>query len=1369
MKRLMTCLAAAVAVLTASARIVDKQSFEETFGDFNSRGGEDDSSLVAYDNDGPAFAAPYDFSGFGAKYLSIDTGDATLWRTNTVDEGNVYFDMAMKFMPTAAGDEPDAADNKIVVYQNAESNIVVVAGASAADRTATTYTTTTKLDAGTWARLTISAEQKTGETGLFFKVYLGGTLLTDGTVSEFPSLTADTTVNEVGFSGSGALDNFIARTTDPFNHPASYVASVGGSDGEYYATFADALADGHETVTINGNPFRTADGEAYDAENNPYVIASVEDLLALMYGGDKTASYVQTANIDMDGIAPFPGIADFSGVYDGGGFAISNLTLKVAEYTGVFRKVTGTVEDLTVADMGFPAGSAGSFGCAIVGKAEGNAVLRGLTAEGTFCGGAAATHNTAAIAVLVETTAGNGTVKIENCVNNATVYGYHHRIGGILAYTRKGGGVSISNCVNNGTLSWTNNNGSNSGNPGVPRGISGIVACPEGTETVSVKDCANMGDFTVNNATNATLVASAVGDIVGHAYSSGTVVDNGGNTYRAATGLIGGIDANATISRCPYAMASTVDEVEYLTTIKQADLVAGNTYTLVADVAAAETPVFTLNAAGDTISFKTNGFEFAGTVAVNDASTLAATVSTVGDVITYSAVAGVASVDGVAYATFEDAVAAIVADEDPDTDDYVTLLADVSTTLAAGDTLRVKTNGHEFTKSKAADDIVISYADDEIDSSITIYTAVAGVAALNGVWYASFAEAYNHASSTADTMEIRIDGDFVPVLNGTRTFASVTFTTADTTAENISIATTDGNYSFKASNWTFPANATLTVGASHSVSAVSGGTFAIPSGVTVSCSGVTVENATYVVALDNVAALSGSGVLACGATPSAALRGLLQASSWEGTLEFQNVAGGGKLSLYGNANSTIRFVNTGWMFTSGANDNNIKAIEVTSLDLEGVNGGDACTIPCAVAGSGTIAVAATYGGKYRFTGDVSGFTGDVTLSSSTAQIEFGATTLSSGGSIIVGNGSSVTNTGTWTANNLIVLGELVANGTMALASGGKLWGDTGTGVYRANSAAAAVVAAGSWKGTYIIGYDLSAATALNNFGSHADATIVFDGTTSGSFWIGSGSSAYTVVPTLRLDKDLVIRDGLASASDEYLLTFSKIAGTGSLTTKTTGDVTGKTIRYRINTLENYSGTLNVSDKSVVTIDKVNVAELPADGTRVVKTAVGATGSINDNVPLYVANVDSGKTLTYDASGADGAGLYLAGSTPVYPTYVGTDTTLQSQYDAWLTAFNKPDTASVNETAFLLNVDPDTGDKTLDVTVIAISGTTVTITIDHEAVNGYPYVKSAATLEGLSSATPVPATVEDGVITLPSQTGTATFYRVGVSPTPIDNN
>ena len=278
MKRLMTCLAAAVAVLTASARIVDKQSFEETFGDFNSRGGEDDSSLVAYDNDGPAFPAPYDFSGFGAKYLSIDTGDATLWRTNTVDEGNVYFDMAMKFMPTAAGDEPDAADNKIVVYQNAESNIVVVAGASAADRTATTYTTTTKLDAGAWARLTISAERKTGETGLFFKVYLGGTLLTDGTVSEFPSLTADTTVNEVGFSGSGALDNFIARTTDPFNHPASYVASVGGSDGEYYATFADALADGHETVTINGNPFRTADGGAYDAENNPYVIANVEDL-----------------------------------------------------------------------------------------------------------------------------------------------------------------------------------------------------------------------------------------------------------------------------------------------------------------------------------------------------------------------------------------------------------------------------------------------------------------------------------------------------------------------------------------------------------------------------------------------------------------------------------------------------------------------------------------------------------------------------------------------------------------------------------------------------------------------------------------------------------------------------------------------------------------------------------------------------------------------------------------------------------------------------------------------------------------------------------------------------------------------------------
>lgn len=120
----------------------------------------------------------------------------------------------------------------------------------------------------------------------------------------------------------------------------------------------------------------------------------------------------------------------------------------------------------------------------------------------------------------------------------------------------------------------------------------------------------------------------------------------------------------------------------------------------------------------------------------------------------------------------------------------------------------------------------------------------------------------------------------------------------------------------------------------------------------------------------------------------------------------------------------------------------------------------------------------------------------------------------------------------------------------------------------------------------------------------------------------------------------------------------------------------------------------------------------------------------------------------------------------YPSYIDTtDDTIKGKYDAWAQTYGA-DTGSAYEAAFLLNVDPDTGDTTLDATNIVISGTTVTITIDHEGVNGYPYVLQAATLDGLKTATPTPATIgAGGVITLTSSAA-AQFFKVGVSATPI---
>ena len=97
MKRLLVAMAAVAAVATAFAKITATNEFESSFADFVAdTAGEDASELASYASDAPAFSAPYPCSGFGAKYLSLDTGNATLWRTNAT-EGDVCFDMAMQF------------------------------------------------------------------------------------------------------------------------------------------------------------------------------------------------------------------------------------------------------------------------------------------------------------------------------------------------------------------------------------------------------------------------------------------------------------------------------------------------------------------------------------------------------------------------------------------------------------------------------------------------------------------------------------------------------------------------------------------------------------------------------------------------------------------------------------------------------------------------------------------------------------------------------------------------------------------------------------------------------------------------------------------------------------------------------------------------------------------------------------------------------------------------------------------------------------------------------------------------------------------------------------------------------------------------
>ena len=239
MKRLLIALVAAVAVSTGFARIEYTQGFEtDDRLAFVSDGasGEDASAPVAYGQSAmPTNTVPYNFSDYGSKYFELDTGDATVWYTN--DSAAPYFDMVMQFNPSASAPDIDEG-TKIAVYVNANSNLVIVAGDEYTGRN--TYTTAHKLPPGTWARLTISAN------GTQFAVYLDGQKIGD----YYPLVGDVATISSIGFKGSGALDDFVARTTDPFiQNPA---ATIGG---EGYASFDDALDDADEnaTIVLNGN------------------------------------------------------------------------------------------------------------------------------------------------------------------------------------------------------------------------------------------------------------------------------------------------------------------------------------------------------------------------------------------------------------------------------------------------------------------------------------------------------------------------------------------------------------------------------------------------------------------------------------------------------------------------------------------------------------------------------------------------------------------------------------------------------------------------------------------------------------------------------------------------------------------------------------------------------------------------------------------------------------------------------------------------------------------------------------------------------------------------------------------------------------
>lgn len=115
-------------------------------------------------------------------------------------------------------------------------------------------------------------------------------------------------------------------------------------------------------------------------QDNPYVIASAEDLRTLSYVGEddimRSAFYTQTVDIDLSGeeFAPISSLDyPFTGGYDGGGHVISNMNVDHSgANAGLFGYLKGTVKDVFIRSATVKAGA--NYAGAIAGVLNGGSI-----------------------------------------------------------------------------------------------------------------------------------------------------------------------------------------------------------------------------------------------------------------------------------------------------------------------------------------------------------------------------------------------------------------------------------------------------------------------------------------------------------------------------------------------------------------------------------------------------------------------------------------------------------------------------------------------------------------------------------------------------------------------------------------------------------------------------------------------------------------------------------------------------------------------------------------------------------------------------------------------------------------------------------
>ncbi len=201
----------------------------------------------------------------------------------------------------------------------------------------------------------------------------------------------------------------------------------------------------------------------------------------------------------------------------------------------------------------------------------------------------------------------------------------------------------------------------------------------------------------------------------------------------------------------------------------------------------------------------------------------------------------------------------------------------------------------------------------------------------------------------------------------------------------------------------------------------------------------------------------------------------------------------------------------------------------------------------------------------------------------------------------------------------------VASGiTLTLSNGATIAAATalaGAGTVNLASVPTAQMTFDNWTGTVRLP-QFAADGAKLTFAGNDASTVALTGITSG--WLGeTDTTAHRsdVAPALRLDGAVTI-SGMSSI---WHYSFAKITGTGNLSfTSTTAPSS-----LAITEIADYTGTLNNSTTTALTVGRISLASAPAADTLLLAT--NGTGTVTVNA-VYVNGSDSGMQVVYKEGG-----------------------------------------------------------------------------------------------------------------------------------------